>query len=351
MKKKASLADIANSLGVSKTLVSLVLNGKADQYGISRETRERVRAKIRELDYQPDALARIFRTGKTLTIGLVVSDISNAFYSAIARHIEDLAWAHGYSLVICSTDENPEKEETQIRLLRERRTDGLIVSSSREGPEPFHELVKEGYPHVLIDRVFQDLQSPSVSADNFWGASLAATHLLEQGMREIGLVTVAPAHISTLRDRRQGFVSTLSAVGLEIPQEWIIEVPFRNTGQAIEDALRNLAGAGRMPKALFTLNNRLTADCLLSLKKGKMKIPGDVALIGFDDMPWFTQTNPSVSAIAQPVMEMAEQAFHMLLGQLKSSETMVAARPVHLPVELIARESSIINASRQHINV
>lgn len=343
MAKKTSLADIAKSLGVSKTLVSLVLNDKADEYGISRETQERVRARIREMNYQPDVLARVFRTGKTRTIGLIVSDISNPFYAAIARHIEDLAWKEGYGLVICSTDEDTQKEERQIRLLMERKTDGLIISSSRERPEAFLAMEAEEYPLVLIDRVFHGLKSPFVSADNFWGASMVATHLLEQGFRRVGMVTTGPTHISTIRDRTQGFTSTLQEAGVEIPERWIIHVPFGSDDRVVEDALRELGQDGDMPEAFFALNNRLTASCLSAFNARKLRIPGDVALVGFDDMPWFTLAQPAISAVSQPVRAMAEHAFQLLYRQLQKKEEQGAAdASVHLPVELHIRGSSLV---------
>ena len=343
MAKKTSLADIAKSLGVSKTLVSLVLNNKADEYGINRETQERVRAKIKEMNYQPDLLARVFRTGKTQTIGLIVSDISNAFYAAMARHIEDLAWKEGYAMVICSTDENAAKEDRQIQLLMERKTDGLIISSSREDPEAFHALVADGYPHVLVDRVFPGLKSPFVSADNFWGASMLATHLLEQGIREIGLISATPSHISTIRDRTQGFTSTLLEAGVEIPDRWIVNVPFGSDPRFLEDVLGKRSRAGNLPRAFFTLNHRLTANCLFALKALNLKVPADVALAGFDDMPWFAHANPAITAVSQPVKAMGEQAFQLLLRQLRAREDQPSLTPVHLPVELHIRESSLVN--------
>lgn len=342
MAKKTSLADIAKSLGVSKTLVSLVLNNKADEYGINRETQERVRAKIKEMNYQPDVLARVFRTGKTQTIGLIVSDISNPYYAAMARHIEDLAWKEGYAMVICSTDENTAKEERQIQLLMERKTDGLIISSSREGPEAFHALVADGYPHVLVDRVFPGLKSPFVSADNFWGASMVATHLLEQGIREIGMITTTPSHISTIRDRMQGFTSTLLEAGVEIPDRWTVHVPFGSDSRFVEESLGELARAVDLPRAFFTLNNRLTTSCLFALKALNLRIPDDVALVGFDDMPWFTHINPAISAVSQPLQAMGEQAFQLLLRQLRSKADQPTQTPVHLPVELHIRGSSLV---------
>jgi LacI family transcriptional regulator len=345
MAKKTSLADIAKSLGVSKTLVSLVLNNKADQYGINRETQERVRERIKEMNYQPDVLARVFRTGKTQTIGLIVSDIANPFYAALARHIEDLAWEEGYGLVICSTDENTAKEEQQVRLLMERKTDGLIISSSREGPEAFHALAADRFPHVLVDRVFPGLKSPFVSADNFWGASMVATHLLEQGIREIGMITTTPAHISTIRDREQGFTSTLLTAGVEIPARWSLNVPFGSDSRFVEESLGELARAGDLPRAIFTLNNRLTASCLFALRALNLQIPRDVALVGFDDMPWFAHSSPAISAVSQPVKAMGEQAFQMLLRQLRHMEDQSSSSTVHLPVELHIRGSSLVKTT------
>lgn len=142
------------------------------------------KGKIRELKYQPNELARGFRMGKTNTIGLIVSDISNRFYAKIARNIEDYAWQHGYTVIICSTDEQVEKEKEQIRLLMDRKVDGLIISSSQESPDFFNNLVEVGMPHVLIDRTFDQMKSPAVSVDNYAGARLAAQHLLSQGLQK-----------------------------------------------------------------------------------------------------------------------------------------------------------------------
>ena len=132
MTGKISISDIAASLGVSKTLVSLVINNKGNSHGISAETQKKVLAKVKELNYRPNVLAQGFRTGKTNTIGLIVSDISNQFYSRIARKVEGYAWERGYSVVICSTDECEDKERQQISMLQDRKVDGLIISSSQK---------------------------------------------------------------------------------------------------------------------------------------------------------------------------------------------------------------------------
>ena len=240
MTKKTSLSDIAKSLGVSKTLVSLVINNKGDEHGISAETQKRVLDKIKELNYRPNVLARGFRTGRTNTIGLIVSDISNRFYSRIARRVEDYAWIHGYSVVICSTDENEEKEIQQIRLLRDRKVDGLIISSSQKDCEIFNKLVDAEMPHVLIDRTFDGMKSVNVSVDNFGGARMAARHLITQGIKKIALVTITPEHISTISDRKKGFLSALNEAKITIPPEWHIAIPFNNIEQAIKESLLKL---------------------------------------------------------------------------------------------------------------
>lgn len=343
MTKKISLAEIAASLGVSKTLVSLVINNKGDEYGISPETQQRVKEKIKELNYQPNVLARGFRMGRTNTIGLIVSDISNRFYSRIARSIEDAAWEKGYSVVICSTDEKVDKEKEQIKLLRDRKVDGLIISSSQDNSEFFNKLSESGLPHVLIDRTFPNMKSLNVSVDNFGGARMAARHLLTQGITKIGLIAISPEHISTINDRIKGFESALTDAGLTIPPDWLIRAPFEEIESAIKDRLQKFYQDGNFPEAIFTLNNNLTSTCLMHLRKLNVKIPEQVALIGFDDVQYFGFTQPSVSAIAQPIEKISEKAFDLLLKQIEKKDIALHERSVFLPVDIIIRESSVKN--------
>jgi LacI family transcriptional regulator len=341
MAKKVSLADIAKSVGVSKTLVSMVVNGKADAHGINVETQKKVRDKIQELNYEPNALARGFRTGKTHTLGLIVSDISNQFYSRIARNLEDYAWARGYSVVICSTDENIDKEKEQIRLLRERKVDGLIISSSQMEASYFNELVSEGVPHVLIDRTFDGMQSVNVSVDNFGGARMAARHLLTQGIKKIGIIAISPDHISTINERIGGFESALSESNVSIPPEWFVRAPFDSIDESVKDALQRIYQSGNMPEAIFTLNNNLTAAALKYLRKLSVKSPEDIALIGFDDVIYYSFTQPSVSAIEQPVDRLSEKAFNLLLSQINKEDIPAHERSSYLPVDIVIRESSV----------
>ena len=343
MAKKVSIADIAKSLGVSKSLVSLVINDKADKHNISPETQKKVREKITELNFKPDHFARSFRMGKTNTIGLIVSDISNRFYSRIARNIEDYAWDHGYTVIICSTDEDVEKEKQQIRLLRDRKIDGLIISSSQESADCFNKLADSSFPHVLIDRKFDNMLSTNVSVDNHGGSCLAARHLLSQGFTDFAIITISPEHISTISDRISGFTNTLKEAGIEISSEWFVRAPFDQIEDAVKESIQRFYLSGNMPRAIFTLNNNLTSTCLKYLRKLSVRIPEDVALIGFDDVLYFGFTQPSISAIRQPVDRISENAFQLLLRQIEKEQIQEENRSVLLPVDIIIRESSTKN--------
>ncbi len=341
MPKKITLSDIAASLGVSKTLVSLVINNKADQHGISKETQKRVREKVKELNFQPNVLARGFRTGKTNTIGLIISDISNLFYARIARKIEDYAWKSGYSVVICSTDEDIEKEKDQIRMLRGRKVDGMIISSSMEDASYFNHLQEAGVPHVLIDRIFSDMSSANVSVDNYGGARMAAQHLLSQGYSRVATLAITPEHISTINDRLLGFSSAFEEVGITIPDDWNIRVPFDRIEETVGENLRKLHLDDNLPQAIFSMNNSLTTQCLSCLRKLSIDVPGQVALIGFDSVVHYTVTSPSISALQQPIEQISERAFDLLLRQIKETKINKNEWSAQLPVELIVRESSV----------
>lgn len=343
MNKKVSIADIAKSLGVSKTLISLVINGKGDAYGINTETQKKVQAKVKELNYTPNVFARGFRTGKTNTIGLIVSDISNRFYSRIARRVEDYAWSKGYSVIICSTDEKIDKEQKQIKLLQERKVDGLIISTSQTDSSAFNQMTKTYYPHVLIDRTFADSKSAQVTVDNYGGAKTAVQHLLKQGFRDIALLSITPKHISTIHEREKGFEDAMQEANSNIPPEWRIKVPFAEMETAVNNAIIELQKKNRLPEAIFALNNNLTSYCLSSMRKLNLTIPNQIALISFDDMLYFDFTNPSVSSIAQPIEKIGERAFDLLLQQINMKTIAEEQQSVVLPVELIVRESSIKN--------
>ncbi len=337
-KKRVSLNDIAESLGVSRALVSLVLNGKDAEQGISAETKRKVLAKAQELSYKPNHFARGLRLGKSFTIGLIVSDIANGFYSRIARSIEDLAEEHGYNLIICSTDEDIERELRLIKLLRGKQIDGLIISSSQEKPDEFNRLKAEGFPVVLIDRSFDGLEASCVVAQNREGAKKAAAHLVDQGYNKPLVLAIEPAHVFTIRERCEGFITEMEKHSITPKVEYL---PFDDAFSEVERLVEKLLQKKQLPDCIFAINNNIATACLQVLRKFNIDIPNRVGLVCFDDVPYFNFMNPAVTAISQPVDDISSLAFELLLKLLKDEKNEIKDKVHFLPVELIIRESTI----------
>jgi len=336
-KKRVSLNDIAESLGVSRALVSLVLNNKDARHGISAETKKRVLAKAQELNYKPNHFARGLRLGKSFTIGLIVSDIANGFYSRIARNIEDLAEEHGYNLITCSTDEDIERELRLIKLLRSKQVDGMIVSSSQKNPEEFNKLKTEGFPIVLIDRYFENLEAPFVVVKNREGAAQAASHLAELGYKKPLVLAIDPAYAYTIKERCEGFVDEMKDHSIN---PMVVHIPFGDSTEYVEQLLSSLLDKNDLPDCIFALNNNIATACLQTLRKFNIGIPNQIGLVCFDDVPYFNFIKPSVTAISQPVDELSAAAFEILLKLLKEDSKSKEKVKKYLPVEFIQREST-----------
>jgi len=336
-KKRVSLNDIAVSLGVSRSLVSLVLNGKDAEQGISAESKKRVLAKAQELSYKPNHFARGLRLGKSFTLGLIVSDIANGFYSRIARNIEDLAEEHGYNLITCSTDEDVERERRLIKLLRGKQIDGLIISSSQENPDEFNGLKAEGFPVVLIDRYFEGLETPCVVVQNREGSEQAAAHLIEQGFKKPLVLAIEPAHVYTIRERCQGFISEMKKHSITPVIEYI---SFDDSFIGVERLIVRMIKDNQLPDCIYALNNNIATACLQALRKFNIDIPERIGLVCFDDVPYFSFMHPSVTAISQPIDDISSSAFGMLMSMVREESKGLDIDPKYLPIELIIREST-----------
>jgi LacI family transcriptional regulator len=339
--KKVSINDIAKSLGVSKTLVSLVLNNHADEHGIAKKTQKRVHDKVREMNYKPNLMARGLRLGKSNTIGLIVSDISNPFYSKIARHLEDLVTQKGYTLIICSTDEKIDKEIKLTRMLRNRQVDGLVISSSQEENHEFQHMLKEHFPFVLIDRQIPNLEAHFVGVDNFNGAHKATSQLIKQGYKRIAVFAVTPVHVSSIHDRVEGYFQALKDHKLPVDKSLYKKIPFDNIKHSVEAELTSLMKSDKKIDALFAVNNRIALACLEVMSEMKINMPNDLALICFDDIELFKFNNPPISAISQPIEEIAKRAAEILFDEILSEPKESKKKKVEkLKTDLILRHSS-----------
>ncbi len=337
--KKITLADIAESLNVSKTLVSLVLNNKGDQNGISKETQRRVIEIAQRFDYKPNQLARGLRLGKTNTVGFIVADISNIFYSKLARMIEDELNKFGYNLIICSSDEKLDKEAKMIQFLRDKHVDGLIVSSTLNDSKIFNSLADEHYPFVLIDRHFPNLQANYVGVDNYSGSFQAVNKLISLGHKKIAILSISPSHISSVNERNEGYFDALKKAGIGTDNFLYCQIPFDNIKGGVDWAIKELLRSDQEISAIYTVNNNLALHCLETLRDLQISVPDQISLISFDDIEFFNFVSPSISAISQPLDEIANQAVRILMKEINHRDDDISKERVILPAKLVLRES------------
>ncbi len=328
---------IAEELKVSKTLVSLVLNGKGDASAINKATQEKVINKARELNYKPNQVARGLRMGTTKTIGLLVADISNPFFARITRTIEHYAEEEGFSLIVCSSDEEQEREKRLVRMLLDRQVDGVIMTSTLSQPEDLDALFPNQFPLVLFDRYLDQSKKNFVGVDNVSATKEAVNHFIENGHKNIGFLTLTPSYISTLRDRRKGYMESLKEHGISPNEDYIIEVDYNLIKEKEYSQIKEFVQSNKEISAIFTTNNHLAVACLEALKELKLKIPEDISIITFDDVELFQYTSPALSTIAQPLADIGQKAVSILMDEIKSSADI--QKTEILQTKLIIRES------------
>lgn len=335
--KKISLKDVANSVGVSTTLVSIVLNGKAKQYRISEEMTQRVIDAAKEMNYSPNIAAQNLRSGKTHLIGLIVTDISNPFYSSIARIVENRANELGYTVVFSSSDENLANTKKLIDLLLNKGVDGLIIVPCDGSEEVIKELHDSNTPLVLIDRNFPNLNVSFSCLNNYRATELATEHLIEQGYRNISLIAYK-TEMNHIIDRIKGYEDTLNKAGLGKNIN-VKKVNIQNPKIEIYKALEDLTKKKKSDAVIFS-TNMIAVNGLYCLNEMNVKIPDDIAVIGFNRNDVFNLFYSPITYIKQPIELIATEAVNILIDKIKSSEhkkkSMVSFDP-----ELIINSSSL----------
>ena len=336
--KRVSISELARILKVSKTLVSLVLNGKGDAYGINKLTQKRVLRKAKQLNYRPNQIARGLRRGKSNVIAVVVADIANPFYSRISRSIEDYAGHYGYSIIVCSTEESAEKEHKLIDMLvNEQNVSGIIVSTTQEKSAQLVQLQKSGIPVVLIDRKSGNAQLDYVGVDNYRGAYDATRHLLRLGYRKIGLLKITPSFLSSIRERGKGYEAAFRDAGLKMDRNLIRQAEFSALKSDVRKQVKDLLSPPRSADALLVLNSNLAAYAMEYINEAGLRIPQDIAVVSFDDVEYFRFTYPPVTAVAQPLEEIGRNAVEMVIARIRNDE--VPTKSVELKPEFIVRRS------------
>lgn len=328
-------ADVAQRAGVSQTTVSLVLNNVT--LGIPVETRQRVLDVVQELDYVPDRAARSLRTNKSYTIASIIPDITNPFYPALERGIQDLADAHGYDLIIYNTDGNAAKEKKCLQSALQSRVDGIITTLFHQGARQLLPLLER---NIAIVRLEPQYKAPGPQPiDNFYlnnraAAQEAVTHLIHRGHRQIGLLAgeVGPGPV-----RMEGYLHALAAHGLTPDQQLIQRVAFTEEGGY--SGMQRLLALPKRPTAIFAANDMVALGAMLAIQEAGLHVPQDVAVVGFDDIPTARLVNPPLTTVTQFQVEWGRRAAQLLLERLNGNAP-PQGRTFEMPYQLVIRQSA-----------
>lgn len=333
MKKKPTLKDVAKLAGVSSATVSRVIN---DANYVSHDVRARVNKALDELKYSPNRVARRLRVkeGGRKLLGLLVPDIQNPFYVDVIRGVEEIVYSNNYAVFICNFSQDYKKEKAYLDIMKAEGIDGLIVAPYHEEDKMVVSLVKEGLPIVCVDRGLSQVEVDLVVVDNESGAYKAVKHLIQLGHKRIGYVGGLYA-IPTSRHRRDGYIKALEEHGIDVDESLIkFGDSKRESGQQM---VREFLDMDVPPTALFTGNNVITLGGLEVIHSRGIRIPEEIALVGFDDMYWSNSLNPPLTAVLQSGYEIGKQATSMLFKRLEEPER--EPRKVLLNTKLIIRQS------------
>ncbi len=330
------MKDIAQKVGVSTAAVSYALN-KGKEGKVSDEMAAKIRAAAKELNYQPNQIAKSLKMGRTNTLGLILADVSNPFFSSIARVIEDEAKEHGYTVIFGSSDEKPERSWDLINVLLNRQVDGVIIVPSESSEEQILYLKEQKVPFVLIDRYFPEIPSSFVALDNHRAAYEAVMHLARMGRRRIGMLAYK-TNLYHMQERKRGYQEALLDVGLTMSKNWLKEVKYGDIKNGVKNAIDGMLSNGEPIDALFFATNTLAINGLKYIDKLKLKVPDDLAIVSFDEGEAFDFYYCPLTYVRQPVYEIGKGAVQLLLDQIESSNGRIGQ--IQFDPELIIRKSS-----------
>ncbi len=328
----ATMKDVAALADVSITTVSHVIN---ETRFVSDELRTRVLEAMEELRYRPNMLARSLRLGETRTIGLIVPDNANPFFAQVARVVEDAGFDAGYSVILCNCDGKVEKERAYVGVLSAKQVDGIIFMATGGEVEIVDLLREIGIPLVMADRRLDNADVDIVLVDNFRGGYEATKYLVSLGHRRIGCIT-GPSDATPSAERVQGYRRGLEEAGIPVDESLIVRGDFQYRGG--EEGIERLLALEEAPTAVFACNDLMAMGVMTALRKSGLRVPGDVSVIGFDDIPEACVTVPPLATVAQPIDQIGRVATEMLLERIASKES-PGSRTMVLDVEVVKRES------------
>ena len=327
----STIKDVAKRAGVSSTTVSHTVNGT--RY-VDPTTQERVCSAVRELGYRPNTLARGLRRRETRTIGLIIPDNANPFFADLARAIEDVGFAEGYSLILCNSDRSLEKEVTYVDVLLSKQVDGLILASTGDNPDSLRQILLAGLPIVMIPGGMPDAPVDIVMSHEEEAGAIAARYLLDLGHRRIGCIT-GPRETSASAGRITGFRTALTESGVDLPPEAIVRGDFRVEGgrDGMVEMLRRDLGL----TAVFVANDAMAIGALSAVRSAGLQVPADISILGFDGI-WLGEVAvPPLTTIGHSFPRVGEAAVRLLLDRMRDPS--IPPRRELLHARLVERES------------
>ncbi len=334
-KDTVTLRDVADAAGVHPGTASRALNDETRAL-VRPETIERVLAAASTLGYKPNLLARSFKTRRTNSVGIVIPDINNPLFPPMVRGVEDRLFQDGYVALLANTENDPDRQRRIFEGMVDRRVDGLVLATARRHDVSVAELAEMGIPIVLFNRVVEDGALPSVSADDAVGVRMVVEHLRSLGHDRIAHVA-GPQSMSTGHARYVGFVQAMAEFGITVDPQDVVFAETFSIAEGERCAAALLAPVNR-PSAIFAGNDMLALGCYSVLERAGLACPGDISIVGYNDMPFIDRVNPPLTTIRIPHYELGVLAAELLLGRLRNPEAPTEA--VQLAPQLVVRGST-----------
>lgn len=332
----AGIREVAEQAGVSLGTVSNVLNHPEM---VATDTRQRVQAVIEQLGFVRNGSARQLRAGHSHHLGLVVLDVTNPFFTEVARGVEDAANQAGYVVILCNSDDSPEKESRYLHMLQEQRTAGILITPVQNDTGYLQRLRQQGIAIALLDRPSRARGLCSIAVDDVLGGELATRHLLELGHRSIAFVS-GPLSIRQCADRRRGMSRAIKSMGLD-PAQIIVDIPARaQQASAGEQCVDELLRHKRRPTAVFCANDLLALGIMRGLNERKVNIPAEMALVGYDDVEFASVLSPALTSIRQPKYQLGRTAAELLLDEVTNADHHQHKQVIYQP-ELVVRATTL----------
>lgn len=328
-----TIRDVAELAGVSITTVSHVINGTRF---VSDELSQRVLRAMDRLGYKPNLLARGLRSGQTKTIGLVVPDMSNLFFAEASRAIEDIAFHNRYSLIICNSDDNPEKQKSYFDVLVTKQVDGIIFISTSGSDDFYERVLSLKIPIVFADREIPEVNVDTVMIDNEYGGYSATQYLIGLGHRRIACIT-GPSALTPSAGRVAGYRHAMEEAGLAVQPEWIVNGDFRF--QSGEAAMQQLLDLDPQPEAVFVSNDMMAFGAIRAARSRGLQLPRDISIVGFDDITLAQASSPALTTVSQPIQEMAEKITELLFLHIQEKPHGAERARIVLKPMLVIRDS------------